>query len=287
MAAKTLEDLKGSEYRTVDFYLSKSCNKSCHYCTAWTLEMRNLNVDMDFLRTILDGLSPYKTRICLLGGEPGLIKNLDEVIAEIKKHKNLIVQVLSNSLVRKFYPHILEDPEIIYLEHLVLDFYEDKIEKLGNYDFFNENDKNNYNLIIETPGYFDYKDKHDLSYLIHKNTEFKEYNSRSPDFFSDHKIIQAPEIDRRICAKFPQVPVFDFEIKKIRHCSRKVINGSRQFDVTKENIEKMMNYELFEYENYCKSCMDIIPDRPTDRKLEILEKIALEPVKDEYILRSS
>lgn len=274
--ALTLKDLKGSEYRTVDFYMTKSCNKSCHYCTAWTLEMRNLNVDMDFLRTILDGLSPYKTRICLLGGEPGLVKNLDEVIAEIKKHPNLVIQVLSNSLIRKFYPHVLEDPDIIYIEHLVLDFYEDRIEKLGNYDFFEPNDLNNYNLIIETPGFFNYRDKHDLTYLKHKNTEFKEYNSRSPDFFSDHKIVQAPEIDRRICAKFPQVPVFDFEIQKIRHCSRKVINGSRQFDVTKENIDKMMNYELFEFENYCRGCMDIIPDRPAARKLEILEKIAME-----------
>ena len=78
----TLADLKGSDYLVVDFYLTKSCNKSCHYCTAWTLEMRNLTVDMDFLRNILEYLSPYKTRICLLGGEPGLIKNLKEVIDE-------------------------------------------------------------------------------------------------------------------------------------------------------------------------------------------------------------
>ena len=259
----TLKDLKGSEYRTVDFYMTKSCNKSCHYCTAWTLEMRNLDVDMDFVRTILEGLAPYKTRICLLGGEPALIKNLREIITEIKKHPNLVIQVLSNSLIRKFYPEVLEDPEIIYIEHLVLDFYEDRIEKLGNYDFFEPNDLNNYNLIIETPGYFNYRDKHDLAYLKHKNTEFKEYNSRSPDFFEDHKPVQAPEMDRRVCAKFPLVPVFDFEIKKIRHCSRKVINGSRQFDVTKENIDKMMNYKLFEYEDYCRKCFDIIPKRPT------------------------
>ena len=46
----TLKDLKNSDYLSVDFYLSKSCNKSCHYCTAWTLEMRNLTVDMDFLK---------------------------------------------------------------------------------------------------------------------------------------------------------------------------------------------------------------------------------------------
>ena len=236
----TLEELKGSEYRTVDFYLSKSCNKSCHYCTAWTLEMRYLDTDMDLVRTILKGLAPYKTRICLLGGEPGLIKNLDEIIAEIKKYPNLIPQVLSNSLVRKFYPHILEDPEVIYIEHLILDFYEDKIEKLGNYDWFEPNDLNNYNLIIETPGYFAYRDKHDISHIDHKNTEFKEYNSRSPDFFSDHELVQAPELERRICAKFPQVPVFDFEIQKIRHCSRKAINGSREFDITIENITKII-----------------------------------------------
>ena len=275
----TLAELKGSEYRTVDFYLSKSCNKSCHYCTAWTLEMRYLHTDMDLVRTILKGLAPYKTRICLLGGEPGLIKNLDEIIAEIKKYPNLIPQVLSNSLVRKFYPHILEDPEVIYIEHLILDFYEDKIEKLGNYDWFEPNDLNNYNLIIETPGYFAYRDKHDISHIDHKNTEFKEYNSRSPDFFSDHELIQAPELERRICAKFPQVPVFDFEIQKIRHCSRKAINGSREFDITIENITKMMEHDLFDFENYCTVCMDIIPPRPKVRRQAILEKIALEDIK--------
>ena len=276
MAIKQLADLKGSEYRTVDFYMTKSCNKSCHYCTAWTLEMRNLDVDMDFVRTILEGLAPYKTRICLLGGEPALIKNLREIIAEIKKHPNLVIQVLSNSLIRKFYPEVLEDPQIIYIEHFVLDFYEDRIEKLGNYDFFEPNDLNNYNLIIETPGYFNYRDKHDLSYLKHKNTEFKEYNSRSPDFFKDHTPVQAPELDRRVCAKFPLVPVFDFEIKKIRHCSRKVINGSRQFDVTKENIDKMMNYQLFDYEKYCERCFDIIPKRPAAQRERIIEILKVE-----------
>jgi organic radical activating enzyme len=273
MTNKTLAELKGSEYRTVDFYLSKSCNKSCYYCTAWTLEMRNLHVDMDFLRRTVEYLSPYKTRICLLGGEPGLIKNLDEVIAEIKKHENLIIQVLSNSLIRKFYPQVLEDSDILYIEHLVLDFYEDRIEKLGNYDFFPENDKNNYNLIIETPNYFKYRKNFDLSMLDHENTEFKEYNSRSPKFFEDHKPIQAPELDRRICARFPLVPVIDFELQKIRHCSRKVINGSRQFDVTKENIDKMMNYDLFQFESYCNVCMDIIPIRPQTQRDMILEKL--------------
>ena len=111
-----------------------SCNKSCHYCTSYTLEMRNLTVDMDFLRMCCDYLSDYKVRVCLLGGEPGLIKNLDEVVDEIKKYDNFVPQVLSNSFVRKRYPHILEDPDILYVEHSILDFYEDKIEKLGSLD---------------------------------------------------------------------------------------------------------------------------------------------------------
>tara|TARA_R110000851_G_C13013420_1_gene559521 strand:+ start:266 stop:1105 length:840 start_codon:yes stop_codon:yes gene_type:complete len=273
MAIKTLQELKGSDYLTVDFYMTKSCNKSCHYCTAWTLEMRHLTVDMDFLRKTVKYLSPYKTRICLLGGEPGLIKNLDEVIAEIKKYPNLVVQVLSNSLIRKFYPHVLEDPEIIYIEHLVLDFYEDRIEKLGNYDFFEPNDLNNHNLIIRTPGYYDFKEKHDLTFLDHKNTELKEYNSRSPTFDINEVGSQAPEVERRMCARFPLVPVFDFEIQKIRHCSRKVINGSRQFDVTKENIDKMFSFDLFDFENYCKVCPDMMPRRPDSHRTKAMNKL--------------
>jgi hypothetical protein len=270
MKLNTLSELKNAGYLAVDFYLSKSCNKSCYYCTAWTLEMRNLHVDMPFLKKTLDYLSPYKTRICILGGEPGLIKNLKEVVEEIKKHDNFVPQVMSNSLVRKFHPWVLEDPEIIYIEHLVLDFHEDKIEKLGNYEFLSENEKNNYNLIIETPNYFKYRENFDLSIIDHKNTEFKEFNSRSPTFdFKD----QAPEIDRRICARFPPVPVIDFEIQKIRHCSRKVINGSRQFDVSKENIDKMMNFDLFQFEKYCKICTDIIPRRPKWQREIITDKL--------------
>ena len=250
---QTYKELVDSEYKGIDFYLSKSCNKSCHYCTAWTLEMRNLDVDMDFFLRTLEYLKPFKARINLLGGEPALIKNLDVLIAEIKKYDNLICAVLSNSLIRKRYPFVLEDPDIFYFEHLVLDFHENKIEKLGNYKFLPENNKNNYNLIIETPNYFKYRERFDLSVVDHKNTIFKEYNSRSPSY---NITFQVPELTRRVCAAFPSVPVIDFEIQKIRHCSKKVINGSRQFDVTKENIHRMMTYDLFEFEPYCKTCTE-------------------------------
>ena len=263
-----IKEIREQGYLGVDFYLSKSCNKSCHYCTAWTLEMRNLHVDMEFLTRTLDGFDGHKVNVNLLGGEPGLIKNLKEVITKIKEYDNVKLSVLSNSLVRKFHPYVLEDPNIYYVEHLVLDFHEDKIEKLGNFPFFAENDMNNYNLVIKTPGYFAHRDNHDLSEIDHKNTLLKEFNSRSPDWTETS---QAPEFDRRMCAAFPKVPVIDFEIQKIRHCSKKVIRGSKQFDVTYENLQKMMNFELFGFEKYCIGCTEYIDKRPQEQILRIME----------------
>ena len=256
---KTFREIKDN-YLAIDFFLSMSCNKNCHYCTSYTLEMRNLTVDMDFLKQTLEYLKDYKVRICLLGGEPGLIKNLREVISEVKKYPNFICSVLSNSFVRKKYPEILEDPDILYVEHLILDFYEDKIEKLGNYDFFGENDKNNYNVVVKTPNFYKYKTNfpNDIKKLEHKNTMWKEFNGRSPEFTD---IIQAAEIDRKMCAAFPTVPVIDFEKKHIVHCSKKFANNtelSKTFELTKENVDKMMNFRLFKYENYCKTCTEYV-----------------------------
>lgn len=256
---KTLKEIKDN-YLAIDFFLSMSCNKNCHYCTSYTLEMRNLTVDMDFLKKTLDYLKDYKVRICLLGGEPGLIKNLKEVISEIKKYPNFVCSVLSNSFVRKKYPEILEDDEILYVEHLILDFYEDRIEKLGNYDFFEENNKNNYNVVVKTPNYFKYKDNYpdQIKKLNNVNTMWKEFNGRSPIFNTE---IQAAEIDRKMCAAFPMVPVIDFEKKHIVHCSKKFANNkelSKEFELTKENVDKMMTFRLFKYENYCKTCTEYV-----------------------------
>ena len=259
---KTLKEIQ-ENYLAIDFFLSMSCNKNCHYCTSYTLEMRNLTVDMDFLRNTLDYLKEYKCRINLLGGEPGLIKNLDDVINEIKKYPNFVVSVLSNSFVRKRYPHILEDKDILYVEHNILDWYEDKVKKLGNFDYVSENDKNNFNVVVRTPNYFKYKDKYPevLEKLNHKNTMWKAFNGRSPEFTD---VIQAEEIDRKMCAAFPQVPVIDFEKKHIVHCSKKFANNkelSKTFDLTQENIDKMMNWQLFKYENYCKTCTEWVPPK--------------------------
>ena len=255
---KTLQYIQ-TNYLAIDFFLSMSCNKNCHYCTSYTLEMRNLTVDMDFLRKVLGYLKQYKIRVNLLGGEPGLIKNLDEVIAEIKKNPNHVCSVLSNSFVRKKYAWILEDPEILYVEHNILDWYEHEVTKLGNYgDFVPENNMNNYNVVVKTPNYFKYRHKYPeiVKKLDHKNTMWKAFNGRSAEFTD---IIQADEIDRKMCAAFPMVPVIDFEKRHIVHCSKKFANNielSKTFELTQENVDKMMNFRLFKYENYCKTCME-------------------------------
>ena len=259
---KTLQEIQDN-YLAIDFFMSMSCNKDCHYCTSYTLEMRNLTVDMDFLKQTLEYFKNYKIRICLLGGEPGLIKNLDDVINEIKKYPNFICSVLSNSFVRKRYPEILEDKEILYVEHNILDFYEDEVKMLGNFDFVPENDMNNYNVVVKTPNYFKYKDNHKevIEKLNHKNTMWKEFNGRSPEFTD---VIQADEIDRKMCASFPMVPVIDFEKKVIVHCSKKFANNnelSKEFELTQENVDKMMNFRLFKYENYCKTCTEFVPPK--------------------------
>ena len=258
---KTLKEIQ-ENYLAIDFFMSMSCNKSCHYCTSYTLEMRNLTVDMNFLKQTLDYLKNYKIRVCLLGGEPGLIKNLDDVINEVKKYPNFVCSVLSNSFIRKRYPHVLEDPEILYIEHSTLDFYEDRIEKLGNFPWLPENNLNNYNLVVKTPNYFEYKDNfpEDMKAINHKNTMFKSFNGRTPNKDDVTKVhTQADEIDRKMCAAFPMVPVINFETRKLVHCSKKFANNtihSKTFDITQENIDKMMNFRLFKYENYCKNCME-------------------------------
>jgi organic radical activating enzyme len=270
-------ELKAQGWLSVDFYLTKSCNKDCHYCTAWTKEMRNLDVDMDFLRHTLESFRGNKLLVQLLGGEPGLVNNLDEVIAEIKKYPEYRVSILSNSLIRKRYPHILEDPSIYYQEHLIRDFHKDGMETLGlkKYKFFDENNLNNYNVVIKTPGFFEYFESRpkELAKLNHKNTTLKVYNSRSPSY---QVIEQAPLLTRKICSKFPSVPVVDFEMQKIRHCSKKVINGSRTFEINYENCQKMMNFELFEFESYCDTCTEQLKGhmgRTQEQVLKIMETL--------------
>ena len=41
---------------------------------------------------------------------------------------------------------------------------------------------------------------------------------------------------------------------------------------TQENLQKMMEYDLFEFEDYCKNCYEFIEKRRPDQILQIWEK---------------
>jgi ATP-dependent RNA helicase DDX41 len=81
-----------------------------------------------------------------------------------------------------------------------------------------------------------------------------------------------------MCAAFPMVPVIDFEKKHIVHCSKKFANNtelSKTFELTKENVDKMMNFRLFKYENYCKTCTEYVkPEGRMTQLLDCLQKTA-------------
>jgi uncharacterized radical SAM superfamily Fe-S cluster-containing enzyme len=96
----------------------------------------------------LDKYGSEKFVIKLLGGETSLVHNLNEVIEILRKYNLQRIEVFSNSLIRKRYPWILEDPSITYNEHLFYQIKNNQIEKLGNYDFLPENNFNNFNFYI-------------------------------------------------------------------------------------------------------------------------------------------
>ena len=103
---KTLSEIQ-NDYLAIDFFLSMSCNKNCaHYCTSYTLEMRNLKVDMDFLKQTLGYLRNYKDTCLSFRWWAGLIKNLDDVISEIKKNIITFVQYyLTHLFVKDIYTY--------------------------------------------------------------------------------------------------------------------------------------------------------------------------------------
>ena len=47
----------------------------------------------------------------------------------------------------------------------------------------------------------------------------------------------------------------------------------QNFEVTEENLHKMMTFKLFEYENYCKTCMEYLNPNGHYRAYKVLEML--------------
>jgi len=267
----------------IDFFLTKTCNKACYYCTSFTKEQRNLEVDLDFLKFVLDEFKKYGTNnfvVRLLGGEPALINNLNEVINILRSYNLQKIAVYSNSLIRKKYPWILEDDSIDYFEHLFYKIENKKILKLGNYEFFEENNLNNNNIVVLTNNFITEYKNVNLTPLMNKNTIWKMVNDRSKvdtidkyiQNYSDFKLYietnnlkvasnswevnKLNNLNRKLCSNCPPSPVINFENKTIHHCS-KVPNFSKTASCNEENINKLVTMKLFnDFPNYCRTCKE-------------------------------
>ena len=51
-----------------------------------------------------------------------------------------------------------------------------------------------------------------------------------------------------------------------------IMNNSVAGKKVQENLQKMMEYDLFEFEDYCKNCYEFIEKRRPDQILQIWER---------------
>ena len=56
------------------------------------------------------------------------------LLMKLKRILIMCVRSYQTLLFVKDVPHLITDPDVLYIEHNILDFYEDRIEKLGSLD---------------------------------------------------------------------------------------------------------------------------------------------------------
>jgi len=263
----------------IELILTRDCNQKCSYCTTYTIPKNKptlSNSDLEFIKNIK---FPKNSFIEITGGEVGLIDNLIDVI-DIIKLKGKKIRIMSNGLVRKKFPEIIQDPNILYCEHL----FENSTKKFYNLEPFSENNLNNYNVIVTTEDVIDNIDN--FKNLIHKNTWLKMVNfkgsnhqkgSKFINFYKEIKdktyinlnlkLFNINEKDRKFCSINPPTPFINIQERTIGHCA-KILNLSKTVSFTEENFEKLKKSELFGFEDYCSVCDDVNFDNRIINKIK-------------------
>ena len=280
----------------LELLVTKFCNQKCSYCNVYpTTKFKNLNeveVDIDFLNKILEYFNYENMFMEICGGEPGCVKNLDEVFKTLYNHKNIKgIQVMSNGLVRKLGYEWITNKKVIYNEHLVksindkniIKFYDDLIfEKIKNRKYVIVTTEKTITSILKNfsfykkLGMFDnmfwYKLLVDKTYSINGFQDklinfYKKINQK--DLQSNLTMIQyfidgfESNITRKtLCAMNSPQPGIDFETKEILHCSA-FLDRTNRVKFNKANCEKLLKMKLFNITDYCKSCyiLDWTPEK--------------------------
>ncbi len=119
----------------INYFITHKCNLKCPYCYVVTNQNKQIqDPSLDEIKKIINDLYKLGTRfICLLGGEPFIRKDLDQIIKYIK-NKKMLVSINSNgTLLEQHIPALKQLNKIcISLEGSKKDH--DKDRGQGTYD---------------------------------------------------------------------------------------------------------------------------------------------------------
>jgi MoaA/NifB/PqqE/SkfB family radical SAM enzyme len=254
---------------------TRYCNFNCNYCTTAYKDSGHPEVDLDFLKYVLDCL-PSESLVELTGGEVGLLINLDDTFKTIYNHKNIKhITVLSNGLVRLIGTDWLDKVE--YWEHLISKIFGREIIKfyptldlegsdrsivvmtepttkslVENFNYFKE-------MGLFEPHFF-YKlmnHKSRISIDNYKDNLINFYGEIKDKYFINMILSTVLKThynrERLSCGKYPPNSFADLETKQLGHCAVNV-NQSDKWEFNKENLNKLINGELYRERDYCKTC---------------------------------
>jgi hypothetical protein len=262
----------------IQLMLTKNCNQNCYYCTTHANNPKREEVDIDFLKYVLD-CCPNETGVELTGGEIGLIDNLDEVYKTVKDHKNIMhIKALSNGLIRQQGVDWLNEVE--YWEHLIHDIKNKEITKFYDLDL----DQDHTYVIVTTQyatlsllNYWDYFEEMGLfkpnffyKLMNHKSqVDIKLYFDELCDLYSKLNNVYFQRMlihyyskkrfshtiyneKKALCSKYPPNIYVDFQDKILGHCAMNV-NLSHKEPFNKENLHNMMEGKYIGAK-YCDLC---------------------------------
>lgn len=263
----------------VQLMLTDKCNQNCYYCDINDKNVtKTQEVNLDYIKWIIEKLNEPDLFIELTGGEIGLCTNLPEVIDFCKQVPTIKkIQGMSNGLVRSLFPNTVQQFDVYY-EHLVKDIHGRNIIKFHDIPFLKES--NAKTVIVSSPETvhsllenFEYYDDMGLFskyfwhklfvdrtlQLTHKEDLIELYTkmgSSKSKYYADKLESPIDKGKRNVCSKYPWQPVIDVERGKIIHCAYHQYNNQIEVDATAQNLNLLTSNKLFLNSSidYCNSC---------------------------------
>ena len=170
-----LSEINCTQYPNIQILLSRKCNQNCDYCDIWN-KTDNSEVDLNYLKEILEKIDHDKFAITLSGGEIGIIPNLIEIFDLIYSF-NKRIKIMSNGAVRINYPELLPKCEL-YHEHLIKTANENKLIKFYDLDYVKG--ENTRNIVVLDESLVDYllRNPKEIIRMNQVNTLFKQLESK-------------------------------------------------------------------------------------------------------------